>query len=91
MSNASWAEKIRHHSGDLIVADPGSGGDRNVGDFRGYGFMMRCAIKGPGSVEYSMKWLQSLTKIVIDPERCPHTARNLQNMSMSATKRLGKC
>lgn len=90
MSNAVWAEKIRHHSDDLIVADPGSGGDRNVGDFRGYGFMMRCAIKGPGSVEYSMKWLQSLSKIVIDPERCPHTAKEFSEYEYERDKKTGE-
>lgn len=74
-SNAAWAEKIAHHKNDLIMADPGSGGDRNVADFRAYGFRMREARKGPGSVEYGIKWLQSLAAIVIDPERCPFTAR----------------
>ena len=74
-SNAAWAEKIAHHKNDLIMADPGSGGDRNVADFRAYGFRMREARKGPGSVEYGIKWLQSLAAIVIDPARCPFTAR----------------
>ena len=74
-SNAAWAEKIKHHKDDLIIADPGSGGDRNVADFRSYGFRMREAIKGPGSVEYGIKWLQSLAAIVIDQERCPYTAQ----------------
>lgn len=74
-SNAAWAEKIKHHKDDLIIADPGSGGDRNVADFRSYGFRMREAIKGPGSVEYGIKWLQSLNAIVIDPDRCPYTAQ----------------
>lgn len=74
-SNAAWAGKIRHHMDDLILADPGSGGDRNVGDFRAYGFRMREAQKGSGSVDYGIKWLQSLRAIVIDPERCPETAK----------------
>ena len=69
-SNAAWAEKIAHHKNDLILADPGSGGDRNAADFRAYGFRMREAIKGPGSVAYGIKWLQSRAAIVIDPERC---------------------
>ena len=29
--------------------------------------------KGAGSIEYSMKWLQSLKAIVIDPVKCPQT------------------
>ncbi len=74
-SNAEWAEKIRHHRDDLILADPGSGGDRNVADFRSWGFRMREARKGPGSIAYGIRWLQSLAAIVIDPERCPETAK----------------
>lgn len=74
-SNATWADKIAHHKNDIIIADPGSGGDRNVADFRAYGFRMREAIKGPGSVEYGIKWLQSLSAIIIDPERCRYTAQ----------------
>lgn len=74
-SNAAWAEKIRHHMDDLILADPGSGGDRNVSDFREYGFWMREARKGPNSVAYGNRWLQALAAIVIDPARCPETAK----------------
>jgi len=59
---------------DLIIADPGAGGDRNVADFRDYGFRMREAKKGPGSVAYGIRWLQALRAIIIDPERCPETA-----------------
>lgn len=74
-SNAAWAEKIAHHRDDLILADPGSGGDRNVGDFREYGFRMREARKGPNSVAYGNRWLQALAGIVIDSARCPETAK----------------
>ena len=31
--------------------------------------------KGPGSVEHGMRWLQSLGKIIIDPNRTPHIAK----------------
>ena len=44
-----------------------------MSDYRAYGFDCRGAIKGPNSVNYSMKWLQSLNEIVIDRRRCPHT------------------
>lgn len=56
-----------------ITAD--SAENKSVEDFRAWGFNMRGAIKGPGSVDYSMKWLQSLTEIIIDPVRCPETAK----------------
>ena len=56
---------------DRITAD--SAEPKSVGDYKAYGLDCRGAAKGPGSIEYSMKWLQSLIKIVIDPKRCPHT------------------
>ena len=56
---------------DRITAD--SAEPKSVGDYKAYGLDCRGAAKGPGSIEYSMKWLQSLVKIVIDPKRCPHT------------------
>lgn len=70
-----WAEKIKEHMSDHIVADPGSGGDKSIGNFCTMGFFMTAARKGPGSVEAGIKWLQSLPAIVIDPERCPETAK----------------
>lgn len=39
-----------------------------------YGPSCRGAEKGPDSVKYSIKWLQGLTAIVIDNERCPYAA-----------------
>src|SRR5699024_210756 len=47
---------------------------KSIGDYKSYGLLARGAEKGPGSVDYSMKWLQSLTEIIIDNARCPHTA-----------------
>lgn len=57
---------------DLITAD--SAEPKSIGDFQSYGSLMRGAKKGPDSVEYSMKWLSGLAKIVIDPKRCPKCA-----------------
>lgn len=56
---------------DLITAD--SAEPKSIGDYKSYGLYCRGAEKGPGSVEYSMKWLQALDEIVIDQERCPDT------------------
>lgn len=62
---------------DRITAD--SAEKKSVQDYREYGLDCRAAIKGPGSVDYSHKWLQSLTQIVIDPDRCPDTAAEFLN------------
>jgi len=56
---------------DRITAD--SAEPKSVQDYKNFGLFCRGAAKGPGSVDYSHKWLQSLAKIVIDPIRCPDT------------------
>lgn len=42
--------------------------------------------KDLGSVEYSMKWLSSLIKIVIDRKRCPHTAKEFEEYEFEKDK-----
>ena len=59
--------------GEIITAD--SAEPKSIGDYRQLGLCCRGAKKGPGSVAYGLKWLQSLAAIVIDPEKCPETAR----------------
>lgn len=49
---------------------------KSVADYREAGLPARAAIKGPGSVDYSMKWLQR-RKIVIDPARTPHALKEI--------------
>lgn len=68
---------------DLITAD--SAEPKSVGDYRDYGSLCRPAVKGPDSVRYGIKWLQSLKKIVIDPVRCPETAKEFQNYEYERT------
>ena len=54
---------------DDITAD--SAEPKSVADFRAYGSSTRGAEKGPDSVKYSIRWVQKMRKIVIDPQRCP--------------------
>ncbi len=49
---------------------------KSIDDYRGMGLPARGAIKGPGSVDYGFKWLQSRT-IVIDPARTPGAWREI--------------
>ncbi len=76
MSNAKVWNYLKENKGvksdDLITAD--SAEPKSIGDFQSYGSLMRGAKKGADSVEYSMKWLSGLAKIVIDPKRCPKSA-----------------
>jgi len=79
-SNRQTADKLIEMGitgNDLIICD--SAENKSVGDYRSYGLLARGAEKGPGSVDYSMKWLQSLAEIVIDNVRCPETAEEFLN------------
>lgn len=69
---------------DLITAD--SAEPKSVGDYRDYGALCRPAIKGPDSVRYGIKWLQSLKAIVIDPVTCPETAKEFQRYEYERTE-----
>lgn len=74
----------KHVTGaDLITAD--SAEPKSVGDYVSYGAMCRPAVKGPDSVRYGIKWLQSLKSIVIDPVRCPATAKEFLNYEYDRT------
>ena len=86
-SNAeTWNRLVMQHGvtgSDLITAD--SAEPKSIGDYRDYGSLCRPAIKGPDSIRYGMKWLQSLKKIVIDPVRCPYTAQEFTEYEYERT------
>ena len=88
MSNQDVWNTLKEQKGvteeDIITAD--SAEPKSIGDFRSYGSAMRGAEKGPGSVEYSMKWLSSLAKIVIDPKRCPVSAQEFSTYEYQQDK-----
>jgi PBSX family phage terminase large subunit len=67
-----------------IIAD--SAEPKSVADFRDYGANIRGAEKGPGTVDYSIKWMASRAKIVIDPVRCPVHADEFLNYELEQTK-----
>lgn len=69
---------------DLITAD--SAEPKSVADYNKFGLRCMGARKGPGSVEYSMKWMQSLISIVIDPADCPDTAKEFLGYEYERTK-----
>lgn len=69
---------------DLITAD--SAEPKSVSDYREYGAFCRGAIKGPDSVRYGIKWLQSLKAIVIDPARCPATNKEFTTYEYERTE-----
>lgn len=88
MKNSETANAIKERFGvdrnTLVTCD--SAEPKSVADYRSYGINARPAEKGPESVRYGMKWLQSLLKIVIDPIRCPETAEEFKKYEYELDK-----
>lgn len=73
---------------EIVIAD--SAEKKSIDDYQSYGIRCRDAEKGAGSVNYSMKWLQSLAAIVIDPERCPDTGTEFSEYEYERDKKTGE-
>lgn len=58
---------------------------KSIFDFRDFGLPAKEAIKGPGSVDYGMKWLQKRT-IVIDRRRTPNAYNEFVNYEYERDK-----
>ena len=86
--NQKVAEHLKKEKGvtpnDLLMCD--SAEPKSIGDFKTFGLFARGVEKGPGSVDYSMKWLQSLNEIIIDNERCPNVAEEFLNYEYERSK-----
>ncbi|MFE8704128.1 PBSX family phage terminase large subunit [Cytobacillus sp. FJAT-54145] len=64
--------KIENTNNDMVYAD--SAEPKSIHELRQYGLKVVGVKKGPDSVEYGIKFLQSLEAIIIDDTRCPNTA-----------------
>lgn len=73
---------------DRIEAD--SAEPKSVNDFYKWGWNIRGAKKGAGSLDAGYKWLQGLTAIVIDPERAPKIADEFTLYEHEIDKRTGE-
>lgn len=71
----------------LIIAD--SAEPKSISDLRDQGLKVIPCTKFAGCVEYRLKWLQH-RRIIVDPERTPNTARELQNAHYDVDKRTGE-
>lgn len=84
-SNARAAEWIRNkkYTDAYITCD--SAEPKSVADFRSCGLPAKEAIKGPGSVEHGMKWLQ-VRNIVIDRRRTPNAYKEFVGYEYERSK-----
>ena len=75
-SNSKTADWIKKKGYDDYTMICDSAEPNSVNDFRDAGLPARGAIKGPGSIEYGFKFLQTKT-IVIDPKRTPNAYKEI--------------
>lgn len=74
--NEELVEILKEYKRDTTIADNSE--EKSIAFFRSNGYNIRACVKGPGSVDFGIKWLASRTKIVIDRRRCPETAREFE-------------
>lgn len=79
ISNRAFADMLTpDQKFSLTMADKAS--PKDIDELRDdYGLHILGAEKPPGSVEYGVKWLQDLDEIIIDPVRCPLSAKEFVN------------
>lgn len=76
LGNTALASKLKKMNplNAWIIAD--SAEPRTISELNNeHGLRLKGAKKGPGSVDHGIDWLSDLEEIVIDPSRCPNTAR----------------
>lgn len=73
----------RGYKDAYIICD--SAEPKSVADYRAMGLPAKAAVKGPGSVDYGMKWLQR-RKIVIDRKRTPNAYNEFVNYEYDRNK-----
>lgn len=84
--NRDLFEKVQEkgYHNELTIAD--SAEPKSIAELRDMGMKIQGAKKGPGSVEYGIKFLQELDEIIIDPERCPLAAKEFVNYALERNK-----
>lgn len=84
-SNTQTGQWIIDHGYDDYTITCDSAEPKSVNDYRDMNLPARGAIKGPGSIEYGFKWLQTRT-LVIDPKRTPNAYQEIINYEYDRDK-----
>lgn len=83
--NTETGQWIKDHGYTDYMTTCDSAENKSVADYRDMGIPARPAVKGPGSVEYGMKWLQS-KKFVIDMRRTPEIGEEMRKYEYERDK-----
>ena len=82
--NRQLWEKAQRYNDVWTTAD--SAEPKSIAELKSWGMRIKGAKKGPGSVEFGIKFLQDLEQIIIDPIRCPLAAKEFINYSLEADR-----
>lgn len=85
MKNSDTAQWIIDNGYNDYIITCDSAEPKSVNDYKDAGLPARGAVKGPGSVEYGMKYLQGYTH-VIDPVRTPVTYKEYKEYEYERDK-----
>ena len=89
-----YQNKLTNEASGLLIKKRGyvdayitcdSAEPKSAADYRAMGLPAKEAVKGPGSVDYGMKWLQR-RKIVIDRRRTPNAYKEFVNYEYERNK-----
>ncbi len=80
ISNRMLAEEMIKQGWHTTMTIADSAEPKSINEVEEYGVLIKGAVKGPGSVEYGEKWLDDLEEIIIDPVRCPNTAKEFEEI-----------
>ena len=84
LSNSAAVNEIKELGSysQVIICD--SAEPKSINELRQSGLNVRGAKKGPDSIEYGIKFLQSLEEIIIDNVRCPNAAREFSQYEIES-------
>lgn len=87
ISNRELAKRIKDKGWQDTIFTADSAEPKSINELsRDYSIKIKGAKKGPGSVEYGEKWLDDLDEIIIDPHRCPKTAKEFEDIDYQTDK-----
>ncbi|MGE4214132.1 MAG: PBSX family phage terminase large subunit [Anaerotignaceae bacterium] len=84
LSNRKAAEMVKAENKNNGIITCDSAEPKSIAEVSEYGLRVVGARKGPDSVDYGIKWLQDLEEIIIDPNRCPMTAKEFYGYELES-------
>lgn len=86
LGNSALVTKLKRMNPENAWVRADSAEPRTINELKQYGLKIKGAKKGPGSVEHGIDWLADLEEIIIDPVRCPNTAREFSGYEVESDR-----